>query len=394
MCQNDGKEAIDTIMNTFQKNKISMALGMGLLVVLGFVVIGGVVYINQSKIEHQVINNGIDLEFKNTKVSTIEYGSDVVATDLIKSYKGDLKVPKIDTYQLGETTLVYELKTGNYSKKYYKKIHVVDTKKPKFEYNGKKTFTTVLYGEDPLQKLQLRAYDVVDGDLEVHQKGNYDVQHIGTYKVNYEATDKNGNRSQLKFTVNVIPSEGKTQEEDSVSVGSYLVNYNVLNANTISVRGIRVLVESGVSQEAIEFYVKQFNTCPKYLLQYVDQFMIETDNTLSTQVVENNNDTKNVVGYFMNEDGQRNVYLGDRAKKNTRVVIHECAHAYDDANKISSSKEFMNIYKKEKTLWNKSEAKNEREFFAYTYATYIIEGKTALSEKCPLAAKYFEEYKL
>ena len=64
MCQNDGKEAIDTIMNTFQKNKISMAFGMGLLVVLGFVVIGGVVYINQSKIEHQVINNGIDLEFK------------------------------------------------------------------------------------------------------------------------------------------------------------------------------------------------------------------------------------------------------------------------------------------------------------------------------------------
>ena len=84
-----------------------MAFGMGLLVVLGFVVIGGVVYINQSKIEHQVINNGIDLEFKNTKVSTIEYGSDVVATDLIKSYKGDLKVPKIDTYQLGETIKRY-----------------------------------------------------------------------------------------------------------------------------------------------------------------------------------------------------------------------------------------------------------------------------------------------
>ena len=75
-------------------------------------------------------------------------------------------------------------------------------------------------------------------------------------------------------------------------------------------------------------------------------------------------------------------------------MIHECAHAYDDANKISSSQEFMNIYKKEKALWNKSETKNEREFFAYTYATYIIEGKTVLSEKCPLTAKYFEEYKL
>lgn len=91
-------------------------------------------------------------------------------------------------------------------------VEIVDTQKPIIE--GERQFT-IIEGEQLNLADYIRAYDVIDGELDV-SFSDYDHNKVGTYEVIASAKDKHGLETTKKITINVKSKPIVTLPKDTI----------------------------------------------------------------------------------------------------------------------------------------------------------------------------------
>ena len=161
-----------------------------------------------NRIEVDVIDN-----------ASIEYGSaNYSINDLVKKVDGDVVSVKndIDTSTVGEQEVLLRVKKDNVIRDIPLKVAVVDTVAPTITLKEEKI--TITKGDDlDLTSNIDSVNDQVDGVIsylnEVNENSNnyydftYDesqINEVGTHEVTVNAKDKNGNVTNIKFSVEVV----------------------------------------------------------------------------------------------------------------------------------------------------------------------------------------------
>lgn len=139
----------------------------------------------------------------------IEYKSDFTDPYVVSKINGkDTK--KVDVFsnlnnnKTGSYVISYDLKVDNYyTKRLYRVINVVDTKKPVINLVGEEN-VTLEYGSKYVEE-GFSAADDYDGDItsKVKVKNTVDTKKPGTYKITYNVTDSNGNKSRVYRKVTI-----------------------------------------------------------------------------------------------------------------------------------------------------------------------------------------------
>ena len=152
----------------------------------------------------------------------VEYGEKLDNTKLFNAKESDenVKVDKVegfDAKKLGEQEVTVTFTDGEREKEEKLKITVSDTKKPAIEL--KKESVSITAGDKLVLKDNIKSVkDPVDGDLTYSDKavekdgyyidkGKLDTKKAGTYDVKVIAADKNGNKTEKSFKVNVKKKE-------------------------------------------------------------------------------------------------------------------------------------------------------------------------------------------
>ncbi|MFR7554545.1 flagellar biosynthesis protein FlgM [Longicatena caecimuris] len=152
----------------------------------------------------------------------VEYGEKLDNTKLFNAKESDenVKVGKVegfDAKKMGEQEITVTFTDDNKDKEEKLKITVEDTKKPVIEL--KKESVGITAGDKLELKDNIKSVkDPVDGDLKYSDKtvekdgyyidkGKLDTKKAGTYEVKVIAADKNGNKTEKSFKVNVKKKE-------------------------------------------------------------------------------------------------------------------------------------------------------------------------------------------
>ena len=86
---------------------------------------------------------------------------------------------------------------GNSANQKTRIVNVVDTKAPQIILNGKDKIEIRI--GDEYKELGAKAYDVIDGDVEVRITNNLDTSKLGKYIIQYDSVDRAGNISEKKL---------------------------------------------------------------------------------------------------------------------------------------------------------------------------------------------------
>ena len=165
----------------------------------------------------------------------VEYGDKLDNTKLFNAKESDenVKVDKVegfDAKKMGEQEITVIFTDGNKDKEEKLKITVEDTKKPVIEL--KKESISITAGDKLELKDNIKSVkDPVDGDLKYSDKavekngyyidkGKLDTKKAGTYEVKVIAVDKNGNKAEKKFEVNVKKKETAKKPSTSNNTGN------------------------------------------------------------------------------------------------------------------------------------------------------------------------------
>ncbi len=165
----------------------------------------------------------------------VEYGDKLDNTKLFNAKESDenVKVDKVegfDAKKMGEQEITVTFTDGNKDKEEKLKITVEDTKKPVIEL--KKESIGITTGDKLELKDNIKSVkDPVDGDLKYSDKtvekngyyfdkGKLDTKKAGTYEVKVIAADKNGNKTEKSFKVNVKKKETAKKPSTSNNTGN------------------------------------------------------------------------------------------------------------------------------------------------------------------------------
>ena len=156
--------------------------------------------------------------------ASIEYGSaNYNIQELIKDIEGEIVSIKqdVDTNVVGEQEVIVEVKKDNIVKDVPIVISVVDTVAPVIQIKEEKI--TVTSGDDyDLTSNVESVNDSVDGVIsylnEVNEDSRFyyhftygeDIDDVGSHEVTLTAKDKNGNVSEVKFTLEVVAPKVET----------------------------------------------------------------------------------------------------------------------------------------------------------------------------------------
>lgn len=163
-----------------------------------------------------------ELKVTPTENIKVEYGENLDNAKLfnVKESDENVKVDKVegfDAKKMGEQEITVTFTDGNKDKEEKLKITVEDTKKPVIEL--KKESVGITAGDKLELKDNIKSVkDPVDGDLKYSDKtvekdgyyidkGKLDTKKAGTYEVKVIAADKNGNKTEKSFKVNVKKKE-------------------------------------------------------------------------------------------------------------------------------------------------------------------------------------------
>ena len=168
------------------------------------------------------------------KTREIEYGTANYNTmDLIEEIDyGELTnyTKEIDTSTLGVQKIKYEIAMEDVTKEFSLEVEVKDTKDPVIKF--KKGTVTIYQGNSYNYNSNIESVlDEVDGEL-VYKKSdseeiesgyytistNFDKNKLGTYKVEVNAVDINGNTSSNSYNIKVV---AKPQPKTVTAKGSY-----------------------------------------------------------------------------------------------------------------------------------------------------------------------------
>ena len=333
----------------------------------------------------QALKQGCEIQFYQDDVIEIEYGSDVQSQDLVESYKGDLVFPKLDTFKVGEQDLKFKLSAGEYETTVHKKVEIVDSHKPKLEIDIDDEIT-LQQGQIFSLPKEMKASDPVDGDLEVQVNNSVNTQNIGEYIVTFSATDKNDNRTEKQVTVYVVEAE-KENSDPSMEIAEDLTAYEKINDSTLSVRGVTVHLGNELESTAIHECVRQINSTPAYLLGYVDEVTIQSEEQQKTLF-----NKENVIASSLEEKGKVHVYLSENIGEEPNAFIKQCVWAFSQEIDLSDKK-FKKIVKSEKQKWTDQDI-STTDYFVETYTSYLVHGFDTLKEKVPNTAHYYQEVQL
>lgn len=380
--QNEENQNELETFSTEKRWKIGLVIGVGIFCLIGFMVF--LVQDTENKHKQQALNAGCEIHFVEEGVSQIEYGSSTTAMDLVESFKGDLKEPKLNTKTVGFQDLSYQLSVGDYTTSFQKRVEVVDTKKPELTVEGESEISLQVGEEFTLP--EAKATDPIDGELKVEVFNPVKPQKVGKYHVEFKATDKNGNTTQKEILVEVQPKE--VQDHHSLAIAEDLTSYESINEHQIQVRGLLIDLEEGVTKKQMREVVRQINLTPQFLLSYVDRVRICTADSMAKD--SNGNPYQ---GYVQEENGQRIVLLSQDCGEDGQTFIKQAiSEMTQDVNIYT--KKYKKIIQKEKKKWNKDEQFTDHAFFVETYATYLTDGADALREIVPETTAYYEEVEL
>lgn len=166
--------------------------------------------------------------------NNLEVYSDVYLKDIIQINNANVIVLNsdelIDTNELGnkEIVLKYELDNEEYSYKF--NINVLDTEIPRVLGGVNKTVSLNYQGD----LCNLITYgDNYTGNVKCEISGDYDLNKVGTYKLNYKLSDSSNNIKEVSVTLNVIKpgtSSGNTSKPTVTYFKDIIDTYK--NSNT------------------------------------------------------------------------------------------------------------------------------------------------------------------
>lgn len=132
----------------------------------------------------------------------------------------------VDTSEVGKHEGMLFARLGSELKEFKFEYDVIDTNNPIIE---NVVDQDLIEGEE--FEHDFKAHDIVDGDLEVIIEGEYDVTTPGTYDLKAVAVDKNNNKTEVDFKLNVSEKEVAIVEEPNTVLPSTGSNGGVSTDN-------------------------------------------------------------------------------------------------------------------------------------------------------------------
>lgn len=181
---------------------ILISLIVTIILVLGIVKLVNHIRVKNAKIEVKLVT---DLN--------VEYGDVVYVSDYILSINGKIVDDyKIDTSKLGPKEVEFEfVNEENIKVKYTYNLNVEDTTPPLIWLSG--SYTVKIGSEDDLVD-KILCGDNYDNKPNCYIEGDYDLNTADSYALTFKAEDKNGNKSQKDFILNVYEPVEKTENDD------------------------------------------------------------------------------------------------------------------------------------------------------------------------------------
>lgn len=316
------------------------------------------------------------------KSITVEYGSsqEKVQKQIREVIDYDFNYFDVDTKTIGEKVVIvkenkffdlFGLLTTNTTLT----INVVDTKNPIIHAND---IVIPLNKHIDLLGCDFYAEDTIDGKLPLNITYNgINVYQEGTYPLTLETSDFNRNKTEK--TINVtVKKDMKFEPSFNFSEGS--------NRENILFRKTKVIVDDGVSDEMINYYEKQFYSYPEELTDDLIKIHL-TDESINEKLrllLDTNPSTIILTNTAYIDTTQQN------EKQLETVLLENYSNKF---NKYFYSKEFYNIFEKEKNnivhqtgLINY----NQTDFYIDIYRLYKTD-KYQVMNYLPETYKYFIE---
>lgn len=169
------------------------------LIILVSIIIGIIKYKEYREIKR--IENAI-IKVDTVENLSIPYNTKLKISDLISDINGQIiNDYDIDTTKLGEKEITFEyLNEENIIIPHTITINIIDNTKPVVWLNN--TLTVAVGTKNILDKIM--CGDDLDNDPQKEIVGEYNLDKVGNYHLNYVATDFSGNKTTIPFTLKVV----------------------------------------------------------------------------------------------------------------------------------------------------------------------------------------------
>ena len=251
------------------------------------------------RVVNVVDTTGPEITLNGDEVFNHEYGTPYLdegafALDIVDGMVEVTISGNVNIDVLGEYKLEYSAtdKSGNKSVK-LRTVNVVDTLAPTIILNGDQIYNHE-FGKSYIE-LGARAFDEIDGEVEVVINGEVRKDIVGTYSIKYTAVDSSGNKSEVIRIVNVM----KTEKEQIINfdsnnrAASVYIESKVIDIYTKYADSLVSIISPAEGKSFLADNIKSglemFNTLDKLDLEFGYWFKF------------NKNTTVNLSGYMPNE---------------------------------------------------------------------------------------------
>ena len=146
------------------------------------------------------VSNAVRIKYNTNLI--LEYGDIAYVSDFVKVTNGKLIDKKIEYHDIGKLKVEYAI-YNKYNKKLIKKftLNIVDNKAPSVIL--KEQITLVKNEVDDLNS-KIFCADNFDKNPKCNIIGNYDLNSVGLYNLQFVAEDSNGNKITKNFELNIV----------------------------------------------------------------------------------------------------------------------------------------------------------------------------------------------
>ena len=159
------------------------------------------------------------------KTTELEVYSDVKLSDIIEKINGKLiDNPKINTKKLGKEQITFKyINNDNIKVKYTINLNIKDTTPPIISLINNYIVTR---GEKENIEKELFCGDNYDPNPKCYLKGDYDLNKVGTYSVEFIGKDSSNNTSTHKMNIIVKEKNKSSKSQDSQENNVEYTNFN------------------------------------------------------------------------------------------------------------------------------------------------------------------------
>ena len=276
------------------------------------------------------------------------------------NYDGDLTDKVIVTKK--ENQIIYEVKdSSNNLTTTNRTIIIEDKEKPKIVLKGNNIITIIV--NTSYQEPGYTATDNCDGTIteKVQVTGNVDTTKIGSYSINYQVTDNQGNTESITRTIRVI-------NKPSNERGVIYLTFDDGPSSNVTSKILKILREEGVvatffvinHSDDLNYLIKQEyhqgHTVALHSYTHNYQYIYQSENNFFNDLTKIRNKVKNITGEESNiirfPGGSSNTisrrYNQGIMTRLTKEVVNRGYHYFDwnvdsnDAGGASSSQEIYN----------------------------------------------------